>query len=599
MSKKTIGSFKDMYKRSGHLGWSDHTLEFHLDEHGPWGSERPTLAHLKNLPASSPDVFLKHHLDSSEWEHYREHGESMAGEAHQHVIQYKDSSDEYNRGLRLASRHGASLRIGSHFSGGDSYGSDLQRGEEENSSHRANAGNIIDRVKGLEKATSVGTPKDMHVFRGIYPQAGIHRLKEGQKFTDHGFTGTSFSASTAGGFGGAHGPIDQNSSSFYSKLKHKDSGAPWEMAGHGIIARIHVPEGTHGHFLDVNNDSEHSYEEEFLLHRGTTFQIDRHEIGPYLNGRPQHVIHMSVVHQNPKPMVNHYGEDEPDVKLVHVVRARRSYDKHKSQWDPAWNVSLEPFDIKKMAKDWMKSNVNSQNFKSFKESVDSDGETMAKVGDQLGSNDGGIHEDSRGDRHYVKFYQNPDQGKVEALAGKIYDHLGIKTVSPQTRIVNGREAVTAKWNPRLEQMHHTEFKNLNDSQAGQVGRMFHAAVLTKNWDMVGLVHDNIVRHKDTGDLYSVDHGGAFHFRARGGPKDYGPDIGEHQSLRHNSEASGDVFHHVLTNHPHAYDEGRKAVQNMDMDHVHSLFKNSGLQNWEKLHDSFAKRRVELLSAPNR
>lgn len=222
------------------------------------------------------------------------------------------------------------------------------------------------------------------------------------------------------------------------------------------------------------------------------------------------------------------------------------------------------------------------------------------AGTQYGSNPGGIHSNAAGEKFYVKHYQNPEQGKVEALAGKIYNHMGIKTTEPEHHDdVNGKPAVVSRWNPNLEQMHHSEFKNLSPEQGHQIGKMYHGAVLTKNWDMVGLVHDNIVKHKETGELHSVDHGGAFHFRARGGPKEYGSDIAEHQSLRHNDQASGEVFHHVLSNHPGAYEAGRQAVANMDMDHVHSLFKNSGIANHEQLHANFVARREKLLQAPNR
>lgn len=235
--------------------------------------------------------------------------------------------------------------------------------------------------------------------------------------------------------------------------------------------------------------------------------------------------------------------------------------------------------------------------RTFKQYLDE--ALVPQPGTQYGSNPGGLHTDSEtGEQSYVKHYQNPDQGKVEALAGKIYHHMGIATTQPEFHPdVNGKHAVVSRWNPNLEQMHHSEFKSLSPEQHAQVGRMYHAAVLTKNWDMVGLVHDNIVRHRETGELHSVDHGGAFHFRARGGPKEYGPDIAEHQSLRHNDQASGEVFSHSLKQ-PGAYEAGRKAVEGMDMSHVQHLFQTSGLHNHEELHRNFVERRNKLLGAHN-
>lgn len=216
-------------------------------------------------------------------------------------------------------------------------------------------------------------------------------------------------------------------------------------------------------------------------------------------------------------------------------------------------------------------------------------------GTQYGSNPGGVHKDEHGQKHYVKYYKNPDQAKVEALTGKIYQHMGIHTVEPEHKVVNGHHAVVSKWNDHLEHMHPHDFENLSKEQAHQIGRKYHAAVLTKNWDAVGLEHDNISRHKKTGDLVTNDLGAGFHFRARGSHKDYGPDIGEHSSLRHNDQASGHVFSHVFAHHPDAEHEGLKAVKNIDDAHIHHLFKTSGLSNHEELHRNFMERKKKLLS----
>jgi hypothetical protein len=222
--------------------------------------------------------------------------------------------------------------------------------------------------------------------------------------------------------------------------------------------------------------------------------------------------------------------------------------------------------------------------------------TYTPVSDtQKGSNPGGIHTDEHGNRYYVKYYQNGDQAKSEALAGKIYDHMGIKTVSPSYEKINGRHAVVTPWNNRLSQVHPHQFENLTPDQAEHIGRMYHGAVLTKNWDIVGMDHDNIVKNVDTDALHAVDHGGTFQFRARGGHKDYGPDIGEHTSLRHNDEASGHVFNSVFEKHPEAEKKALDSVREMDDNHIHGLFKESGLKNWQELHANFMERKKKLLS----
>jgi hypothetical protein len=219
---------------------------------------------------------------------------------------------------------------------------------------------------------------------------------------------------------------------------------------------------------------------------------------------------------------------------------------------------------------------------------------VPEKGTQMGSNEGGIYTNTAtGKKHYIKFYKNGDQAKTEALTGHIYNHLGINTVNPKHEVINGKHAVVSEWNPHIKTMRPKDFENTTPEQAHHIGRMYHAAVLTKNWDIVGLEHDNIMKH-DNGNLHAIDHGGSFHFRARGGPKEYGSDIAEHSSLRNNNEASGHVFSSVFKQHPEAEKKGLDKVKAMDDSHIHKLFKNSGLSNWQELHQNFMKRKEKLL-----
>lgn len=214
---------------------------------------------------------------------------------------------------------------------------------------------------------------------------------------------------------------------------------------------------------------------------------------------------------------------------------------------------------------------------------------------QLGSNDGGIYTSQTGEKVYAKHYKNDDQAKAEVLSGKIHRHLGIHTTGAEHKTFNGHPAVVSKFNDNLKQMRPSEFKSLDDRQAAQMGKMYHAAVLTKNWDVVGLGHDNIVKDSKTGDLHSIDHGGSFHFRAMGNHKDYDPEISEHSSLRNDNENSGQVFNHVFKNHPQAEHEGIKAVRGLDDAKIHHDFKTSGLPNWKELHKNFQERKNKLLA----
>lgn len=231
--------------------------------------------------------------------------------------------------------------------------------------------------------------------------------------------------------------------------------------------------------------------------------------------------------------------------------------------------------------------------KSFKTFLEE--ELTVDYGSQAGSNEGGKAVDSKGNKYYVKHYKNADQAKVEALTGKIYKHMGIHTIDPEYKEIKGKPSIATKWNPDLKSVKPSEFDSVDKKQAHQIGKMYHAAVLTKNWDIVGLEHDNIMKDKE-GNMVSVDHGGSFHFRARGGPKEYGSDIKERESLRNNNEASGHVFSSAFKQHPEAEKESLNAVKNIDDDHIHNLFKTSGLSNWKELHKNFMERKNKLLES---
>lgn len=214
-------------------------------------------------------------------------------------------------------------------------------------------------------------------------------------------------------------------------------------------------------------------------------------------------------------------------------------------------------------------------------------------GTQKGSNPGGIHHDERGNKYYVKHYANDQQAKAETLAGKIYHHMGIHTLKPE---MHGEKSVKTKWNEDVKPQHPSAYDKPSKKHAHQLGKMYHAAILTKNWDIAGLEHDNIVHNKKTGNLHAIDHGGAFHFRAQGAHKDYGEDIAEKKSLRGNGQASGHVFDSAFKHHPEAEHKGLEAVKKIDDKHVHHLFKTSGLKNWKELHSSFVKRKENLIKS---
>ena len=132
---------------------------------------------------------------------------------------------------------------------------------------------------------------------------------------------------------------------------------------------------------------------------------------------------------------------------------------------------------------------------------------LTKVSGQLGSNEGGWYEKPNGERFYVKFYENPSQGQAEFVANAVYAKLGIKAVRSEIIQLDGREAIASPAVPEATPASREAQGGSEDVQKGFVADAFLA-----NWDVVGLVYDNIVQGED--GFYRIDNGGSLIFRAQ-------------------------------------------------------------------------------------
>jgi hypothetical protein len=136
-----------------------------------------------------------------------------------------------------------------------------------------------------------------------------------------------------------------------------------------------------------------------------------------------------------------------------------------------------------------------------------------KEGGQKGSNEGGFYRGSDNVLRYVKFYKDEVQGALEHLANNIYKDLGLPAVrsdlvtAPDGRQAYAREVVEGETLAK---------KGIDKKNAKQVLKGFAADVLVKNWDAVGLDHDNVVLKG--GKAVRIDNGGAFLHRAKAGLK---------------------------------------------------------------------------------
>jgi hypothetical protein len=134
--------------------------------------------------------------------------------------------------------------------------------------------------------------------------------------------------------------------------------------------------------------------------------------------------------------------------------------------------------------------------------------------------------DSNGTKWLVKHYRgNPDRVATELLANAIYRELDI--LVPQAGIgrwsgPNGEEWITVTY-PMVE----GETRRWTEPNEA-LAEGFVADALIANWDVIGLVQDNILWQGDVPTR--IDQGGTFVFRAQGEPKPYGREVVELETM---------------------------------------------------------------------
>lgn len=215
-----------------------------------------------------------------------------------------------------------------------------------------------------------------------------------------------------------------------------------------------------------------------------------------------------------------------------------------------------------------------------------------EAGTRYGSNPGGIHTDENGDKHYVKYYNKPDQARTEFASTKLHKLFGVNTVEPKLVNRDGKLGISTKWNPNLEIEHPTFFRWLDDHHKAQLAKMYHAAVIMNNRDIVGTEHDNIAHDKKTDDLVSIDHGGSMNFRAQGGDKPFGNDIPEKHSLLQYEPAASVFKYNLEKNHLQKSLDHIKKVKDSD---IRDIMKESGLRNHEELANTVIARKNKLVN----
>lgn len=128
-----------------------------------------------------------------------------------------------------------------------------------------------------------------------------------------------------------------------------------------------------------------------------------------------------------------------------------------------------------------------------------------KVGEQLGSVEGGTYVGKDGVKRYVKLHKDPQQAVSEAAANSIYDALGVPAVKSETFAVDGAATyasrVLAGAKPLAGALTKQRAKSALDGIA--------ADLLTANWGATGQALDNLAFVGAT--VYRVDNSGALLF----------------------------------------------------------------------------------------
>lgn len=162
-----------------------------------------------------------------------------------------------------------------------------------------------------------------------------------------------------------------------------------------------------------------------------------------------------------------------------------------------------------------------------------------KTSPQKGSNPGGVYS-YKGKSHYVKFPKNEGQVHAEVAADKIHELMGIESMQHSAKTINGKVGSVSEWKDVVP-LGRKGWDRLTPTQVQQAANAYVASALTKNWDVVGLVHDNMGTTKQ-GNLAIIDTGGSFHFRAQGEHKDFGGDpTPELKAMLSPEKTSGRVF----------------------------------------------------------
>jgi hypothetical protein len=217
-------------------------------------------------------------------------------------------------------------------------------------------------------------------------------------------------------------------------------------------------------------------------------------------------------------------------------------------------------------------------------------EEFEKVSSRLGTNEGGIFADkATGEHAYIKFPTNEEQAKVEVATDHLYKHMGIPTLNASLYKVGDRLGVKTPWRDGLKELGNPLHRSFSEDEAKSLATMLHAATITKNWDITGIDHTNVMH--DGTKFLSGDQGGSMHFRAQGGSKKFDSDI-EGDEFKNPAHPAGMLRHSLEQQYPRVMHDTIGTVKKLTDSHIDETISSIGLDS--KYGDVIKQRRDALL-----
>lgn len=189
-----------------------------------------------------------------------------------------------------------------------------------------------------------------------------------------------------------------------------------------------------------------------------------------------------------------------------------------------------------------------------------------------GSQGGRWYKDEAGVEYFGKSYGG-DMSRLgaEHAANQIYRTMGIKAPETHVATVDGKPVLMSK------EIKGTDGDKVSVNKLHEAGlaRGFVVDAWLGNRDVVGATYDN-VKITPAGVPARIDNGSTFHHRAMGGTKEFGPHVGELDSMRNLQYPAGKVFGKISDGDLHEQMRDFTAKYAEKRAEIHDILEKSGM-----------------------